>query len=247
MLEIIREYSFDVNFEAGKFKRTDGSTERIKLIQNDNESTKFKFNFEEEIVDNTNVLVRLRQSTGYVKEYTMLIQNQKAEIILTNDILSESGSLTMSITLIGTDDEILTDTEYHSKIQVIASLEGDTEIMMHTLSYALRGESEPSFVEVMKNVYKQFDGAYNIAFINGCGEMFVARDPLGLRPLCWAVQGRLFAAASESIALRNMGFREINHLEPGTMIIVNTKGYKIERYADPVPQKRCFFEWIYYY
>lgn len=128
MLEIIREYSFDVNFETGKFKRTDGSEERIKLVQNDNESTKFKFNFEEEIADNTNVLVRLRQSTGYVKEYTMLIQNQKAEIILTNDILSESGSLTMSITLIGTDDEILTDTEYHSKIQVIASLEGDTEI-----------------------------------------------------------------------------------------------------------------------
>lgn len=128
MLEIIREYSFDVNFETGKFKRTDGSEERIKLVQNDNESTKFKFNFEEEIADNTNVLVRIRQSTGYVKEYTMLIQNQEAEIILTNDILSESGSLTMSITLIGTDDEILTDTEYHSKIQVIASLEGNTEI-----------------------------------------------------------------------------------------------------------------------
>ena len=128
MLEIIREYSFDVNFEAGKFKRTDGSEERIKLVQNDNESTKFKFNFEEEIADNTNVLVRLRQSTGYVKEYTMLIQNQKAEIILTNDILSESGSLTMSITLIGTDDEILTDTEYHSKMYVLASLEGNTEI-----------------------------------------------------------------------------------------------------------------------
>ena len=128
MLEIIRKYSFDVNFETGKFKRTDGSEERIKLVQNDNESTKFKFNFEEEIADNTNVLVRLRQFTGYVKEYTMLIQNQEAEIILTNDILSESGSLTMSITLIGTDDEILTDTEYHSKIQVIASLEGNTEI-----------------------------------------------------------------------------------------------------------------------
>ena len=128
MLEIIREYSFDVNFETGKFKRTDGSEERIKLVQNDNESTKFKFNFEEEIADNTNVLVRIRQSTGYVKEYTMLIQNQKAEIILTNDILSESGSLTMSITLIGTDDEILTDTEYHSKMYVLASLEGNTEI-----------------------------------------------------------------------------------------------------------------------
>ena len=137
-------------------------------------------------------------------------------------------------------EQLLSKQGYH------ITLEGDTEIMMHTLSYALRGETEPSFVDVMRNVYTQFDGAYNIAFINGCGEMFVARDPLGLRPLCWAVQGRLFAAASESIALRNMGFRDINHLEPGTMVIVNSKGYKVERYADPVPQKRCFFEWIYF-
>ena len=128
MLEIIREYSFDVNFETGKFKRTDGSTERIKLVQNDNESTKFKFNFEEEIADNTNVLVRLRQSTGYVKEYTMLIQNQEAEIILANDILSASGSIKMSITLIGTNNEILTAIEYFEKIEVKKCLEGDTEI-----------------------------------------------------------------------------------------------------------------------
>ena len=128
MLEIIREYSFDVNFETGKFKRTDGSTERIKLVQNDNESTKFKFNFEEEIADNTNVLVRLRQSTGYVKEYTMLIQNQEAEIILANDILSASGSIKMSITLIGTNNEILTAIEYFEKIEVKKCLEGDAEI-----------------------------------------------------------------------------------------------------------------------
>lgn len=137
-------------------------------------------------------------------------------------------------------DQLLSKQGYH------ITLQGDTEIMMHSLSYALRGDTEPTFAEVMRNLSQQFDGAYNIVFMNGNGEMFAARDPLGLRPLCWAVQGRLFAAASESLALRNMGFREIHHLEPGTMIIVNAKGYRIERYAEPVPQKRCFFEWIYF-
>lgn len=136
-------------------------------------------------------------------------------------------------------DQLLSKRGYH------ITLQGDTEIMMHTLSYELRGDTEPDFVDVMKNLANQFDGAYNIVFINGLGEMFIARDPLGLRPLCWAVQGNLFAAASESLALRNMGFREIHHLEPGTMIILNRDGYRIERYAEK-PHKRCFFEWIYF-
>ena len=33
------------------------------------------------------------------------------------------------------------------------------------------------------------------------GDMLVARDPLGIKPLCYAMEGPLFAAASESVAL----------------------------------------------
>ena len=36
--------------------------------------------------------------------------------------------------------------------------------------------------------------------------MLVARDPLGIKPLCYAIEGPLFAAASESVALLNLGF-----------------------------------------
>ena len=51
----------------------------------------------------------------------------------------------------------------------------------------------------MSGMARCFDGAYNIAFMDAMGRMFIARDPLGLRPMCWAVEGRLFAAASESV------------------------------------------------
>jgi amidophosphoribosyltransferase len=47
--------------------------------------------------------------------------------------------------------------------------------------------------------------------------MLVARDPLGIKPLCYAKEGPLFAAASESVALLNLGFRpeNIQSLPPG--------------------------------
>ena len=61
-------------------------------------------------------------------------------------------------------------------------------------------------IEVMRNISQRFDGAYSLVLLNALGDMVVARDPLGFRPLCYAMEGPLFAAASESVALLNLGF-----------------------------------------
>ena len=52
--------------------------------------------------------------------------------------------------------------------------------------------------------------------------MFVARDPLGMRPLCYAKEGPLFAAASESVALTHLGFSDssIKNIPPGHAAII---------------------------
>jgi amidophosphoribosyltransferase len=78
--------------------------------------------------------------------------------------------------------------------------------------------------------------------------MFVARDPLGSKPLCYAIEGSLFAAASESVALFNLGFsaESIKNVEPGQVIIVNEKGIRFERFAERTNHSHCFFEWIYF-
>ena len=39
-----------------------------------------------------------------------------------------------------------------------------------------------------------FDGAYSLVLLNAVGDMLVARDPLGIKPLCYAKEGQLFAA-----------------------------------------------------
>jgi amidophosphoribosyltransferase len=100
----------------------------------------------------------------------------------------------------------------------------------------------------MRNVAKRFDGAYCLVLLNALGEMVIARDPWGFRPLCYAIEGPLLAAASESVALLNLGFshESIRSLEPGHMISVTGGQIKVERFADSPRRAHCFFEWIYF-
>ncbi len=107
----------------------------------------------------------------------------------------------------------------------------DTEVIMHSLSYLLRGDKPPDLLEVFAGLAQRFDGCYNIVFLNALGQLVVARDPLGFRPLCYAIAGNLFAAASESVALANSGFSNIKPVEPGTMILIDKGRMRIERFA----------------
>ncbi len=113
----------------------------------------------------------------------------------------------------------------------------DTEILMHSLSYELQGEEAGSidWRGVFGRLAERFDGAYNIVLLTASGELVVVRDPLGFRPLCIAEHGPLFAAASESVPLANLGFQNIRSLEPGTLAVANRDGVRIERFAAVAP------------
>lgn len=142
-------------------------------------------------------------------------------------------------------DELLGKRGYHLKRDT------DTEILMHSISkeialQAQRGREHTDWVEVFGKLADWFDGAYNVVLLTALGELVVARDPLGIRPLCVAEDGALFAAASESVPLSNMGFSNVRSLEPGTMAIVDNTGVRIERFAAARTTAHCFFEWIYF-
>jgi amidophosphoribosyltransferase len=137
-------------------------------------------------------------------------------------------------------DDILARTDYHLTRDL------DTEVIQHYLSYELRGDKRPDLFQVFHNLSRKFDGAYNIVFLNALGELAVVRDPLGLRPLCYAWEPPLFAAASESVPLLNLGFHEVHSLEPGEMILIKDNQFHKERYAAREKVAHCFFEWIYF-
>jgi amidophosphoribosyltransferase len=139
-------------------------------------------------------------------------------------------------------DKLLAEDDHH------LTRSTDTEIIMHEISREMSGDRRPSLVEVMRNVSQRFDGAYTLALLNAQGEMLIARDPLGVKPMSYAIEGPLLAAASESVALLNLGFQtsSIRSLAPGEAITVVDNKISIERFAEKTSSAHCFFEWIYF-
>ncbi|HMC12067.1 MAG TPA: amidophosphoribosyltransferase, partial [Pirellulaceae bacterium] len=139
-------------------------------------------------------------------------------------------------------DKLLSEADHH------LARENDTEIIMHEISRELSGDRRPRLVEVMRAVSQRFDGAYSIVFLNAQGDLLVARDPLGIKPLCYAKEGNLFAAASESVPLLNLGFQpdSIKSLAPGHAITITNGEFAIERFAPTERTAHCYFEWIYF-
>ncbi len=124
----------------------------------------------------------------------------------------------------------------------------DTEVLMHEISSHLQKHESQSLIDMITEVDKRLDGAYSLALLNAKGEMLIARDPLGIKPMCYAVQGPMFAAASESVALLNLGFHrsEIESLSPGHAITVADGKIEIQQFAENPGRAHCFFEWVYF-
>ena len=124
----------------------------------------------------------------------------------------------------------------------------DTELLHHHFCYALERKKKPDFVDVFRQIAHYVDGAYSLVFLNADGDLVVVRDPYGFRPLCYAVKGNLFAVASESIALKNLGFTEaeIHDVEPGTLIHVTRDGFQTRSFAKAPRRSFCFFEYVYF-
>ena len=139
-------------------------------------------------------------------------------------------------------EELLEGGDYH------LTRETDTEIIMHEISRELSSMRDGNLIDMMRHVSKRLDGAYSMVLLNASGDLLVARDPLGIKPLCYAKEGPLFAAASESVALANLGFQtdSIKTLPPGEAIVIQDGKFSIERFAESSRQAHCFFEWIYF-
>lgn len=163
MIDILKEYIMTVNFSEGKFDCND----KIIMIENDNKSTKIVLNFEENDLNNSNVILKIKHYNGIVKQIPLVVMNNTAEVILTNDILI-AGNLRMSISLMGTNNEILTSTEYLENIVVKESLgDGDslTEKEISMLEKFIQDVSE--FKQEKENGVFDGKSAYEIAVEKG--------------------------------------------------------------------------------
>ncbi len=124
-------------------------------------------------------------------------------------------------------------------------LNTDTEVMMHYISKHI-SETKGDIKDVFSRLSEDFDGAYNIVFIDAKGNLAVMRDPWGIRPLSSIQTERGAFVASETCALYRQGTKNIHHIGPGEMAVLVDGKITHMKYCEPRRRAQCFFEYIYF-
>lgn len=113
-----------------------------------------------------------------------------------------------------------------------------------------RLEKELDIQKVLENASRDFDGGYAIAGMIGHGDIFVTRDPWGIRPAFYYYDDEIVVVASERPVIQtvmNVKIGEVKEVNPGEALIVKKDG-RISTEIIRVPHKRkaCSFERIYF-
>ena len=122
----------------------------------------------------------------------------------------------------------------------------DTEVLAALLSLNLAETGD--YVEALRRCMEQLEGAYSLIILDEGGELYVARDPLGFKPLCLGLNHdrELYVVASESCALDTLNAQLLMHVEPGMVMRVYDGGYEAKRMVTSRRHARCMFEYVYF-
>jgi len=103
---------------------------------------------------------------------------------------------------------------------------------------------------VLKESSKKWDGGYSIVGMLGHGDSFVMRDPAGIRPAFYYYDDEIVVVASERAVIQtvmNVSFDTVHSIMPGYALIIKKNGELSEKLVkEPVEQKSCSFEHIYF-
>lgn len=121
----------------------------------------------------------------------------------------------------------------------------DTE----TIAYIITKQRlvTPSIEQALMNTMGIIEGAYSLVLMSP-SKLIAARDPLGMRPLCF---GKLpdggYAVASESCALTAVGADFERDIEPGEILLFSKEGVRsLRQHCGTRDRKTCIFEYIYF-
>lgn len=110
--------------------------------------------------------------------------------------------------------------------------------------------AELDVAAVLRRAARHWDGGFVMAGFIGCGDLFVARDPWGIRPAWHYADEDVVAVASERVALASslgVPAGEVRELPPGHLLWVKADGsIGVEAFRDPQPRRSCSFERIYF-
>lgn len=110
--------------------------------------------------------------------------------------------------------------------------------------------TELDLARVLQRASQGWDGGYVFGGLLGNGDMFVCRDPAGIRPCFYHIDDDVVSIASERPALASVFDvepRDVAALPPATVLIVKRDGtIRISPFTEPVELRQCTFERIYF-
>lgn len=111
-------------------------------------------------------------------------------------------------------------------------------------------EDNIDIANVIKEPSKTWDGGFVICGSDGSGDIFILRDPNGIRPCFYYLDDEVFVAASERPVIQtamNVRIGDIKELEPGEAIMVSKHGKVTTKQILPkLDNQKCSFERIYF-
>lgn len=109
---------------------------------------------------------------------------------------------------------------------------------------------ELDIYRVLKKATRSFDGGYVMAGMIGHGDLFVLRDPGGIRPAFYYQDGEIVVIASERPQIQtalNVPIESVKEVKPGHALVVKRSGEVLhEMVNEPAKPQQCSFERIYF-
>jgi amidophosphoribosyltransferase len=121
----------------------------------------------------------------------------------------------------------------------------DTECIVHLIARS----KERNLPDRIVDALEQVRGAYSLVFLSE-DTVIAVRDPMGFRPL---VLGRVvkpagvtWVVSSETCAFELIGAEYVRDIDPGEMVLIDSKGPRSVRLPAKQSPRRCVFEWVYF-
>ena len=119
----------------------------------------------------------------------------------------------------------------------------DSEVICHLLSREY--DEKPNMIYSIKRVSEQLVGSYSLVVLLN-QDLYVVRDPVGIKPLAFARKGSTQIVASETVAFDVIGAEHVRDVQPGEILHLNRgKSYWVAN-APNTRRAHCMFEYVYF-
>lgn len=133
----------------------------------------------------------------------------------------------------------------------------DSEVLHNLFSRLLRAQGGPTptadkIGAALSQLAERVVGSYAVVAAIPHHGLIGFRDPWGIRPICYGKRvledgTSEYMIASESVALRALGFTVLGDIEPGQMVYITVDGQIHVQQFTPVREfSPCVFEYVYF-